>query len=225
MARNVFPAPPATPWYGDSASSVEFRLSKAYTQPNLVRLIIFGAVAGLAGFCWSRNSFSVFIIATTGFGALALYHGVAYCWRRRFRTKLTTQGLLIRGYFNHFVPWDNIKSFEVGGYGESRRLDDYLSVRLVSAYGSYRRSAGRSGRTGRRARLGTVHVIRVRGRKMLLRAPLVTSWAPDPYFDQKTRQLQELCGQEGTRPQVSLNGEPQRAHGSSPISRGPRPRS
>jgi hypothetical protein len=203
LARNVFEAPPALPdWYGDSAPDVEFRLSKAFTRPNLVGLIVCGAVAALAGFCWSRDSFSLFPIATIGFGALALYHGVAYGWRRRFRTRITARGLLIRGYFNHFVPWGNVKSFEVGGYGESRRLDDDLSVRRVSRYGSYNRAGGRIGNAGRRARLGVVHVVRVRGRKMLLRAPLVTSWAPDPYFDEKTHQLQELRGRYGTRPQI-----------------------
>jgi hypothetical protein len=204
LERNEFQAPPALPgWYGDSAPAVEFRLSRAYSQPNLVRFIVFGALAALAGFCWSRNTFSLFPLATTGFGALALYNGAAYWWRQRFRTRLTAQGILIRGYFNHFVPWDNIKSFEVGGYGESRPLDDDLSVTRVSRYGSYQRAGGRAGNTGRRARLATVHVVRVRGRKMLLRAPLVTSWAPDPYFEQKTSQLQELRGQYGTRRLVS----------------------
>jgi hypothetical protein len=204
LARNVYQAPPALPeWYGDSAPDVEFRLSKAYTQPNLVRFIITGAVAAVAGFCWSRDPFSLFPIATIGFGAVALYNGLAYCWRRRFRTRLSPRGILIRGYFNHFVPWDNVKSFEIGGYGDSRPLDDDLPVTLVSRYGSYQRSGGRAGNAGRRARLGTVHVVRVRGRKMLLRAPLVTSWAPDPYFDQKTGQLRDLRSRYGTRPQVN----------------------
>jgi hypothetical protein len=199
----VFQAPPALPgWYGDSAPDVEFRLSKAYTRPNLVRFIVFGAVAALAGFCWSRNPFSLFILGTWGFGAVALYHGAAYCWRRRFRTRLTSKGIHIRGYFNHFIPWANVKSFEVGGYGESRPLNDDLSVTRVSAYSAYTRAGGRAGNIGRRARLGTVYVVRVHGRKMLLRVPLVTSWAPDPYFDEKTGQLQELLGHYGTRPQV-----------------------
>jgi hypothetical protein len=203
MARDVFEAPPALPgWYGDSAPAVEFRLSRAYTQPNLVRFFVFGALAGFSGFCWSRDPFSAFILGTVLFGGLALYHGLAFCWRRRFRTKITARGLLIRGYFNHFVPWDNVKSFEVGGYGDSRRLDDDLSVRMVSPYGAYQRAGGRAANMGRRARLGTVHVVRVHGHKMLLRAPLVTSWAPDPYFDEKTHQLQELRGHYGTRPQV-----------------------
>jgi hypothetical protein len=203
LARNVFEAPPALPdWYGDSAPDVEFKLSRAYTRPNLVRLIAFGAVAAVAGFCWSRDPFSLFPIVTISFGAVALYNGVAYCWRRRFRTRLTARGILIRGYFNHFVPWNNVKSFEVGGYGESRPLDDDLPVTLVSRYGSYQRAGGRGGTIGPRARLGTVHVVRAHGRKMLLRAPLVTSWAPDPYFDEKTDQLQQLRGRYGTRAQV-----------------------
>jgi hypothetical protein len=45
-----------------------------------------------------------------------------------------------------------------------------------------------------------VHLVRTSGRRMVLRAPLVTSWAIDPYFDQKTRQMQEQCNQYGTRP-------------------------
>lgn len=202
MARNEFEAPPAMPaWYGDSAPDVEFRLSKAYTRPNLVRFIGFGALAALAAFGWSHDPFSLLPGATIGFGAVALYNGLAYCWRRRFCTRVNARGIFVRGYFNHFVPWANIKSIEVDGYGESRPLDDDLSATQVSRYGSYR-VGGRAGNVGRRARLGTAYVARVRGRRMLLRAPLVTSWAPDPYFDQKTRQLQELRGQYGTRPQI-----------------------
>ena len=203
MAGSTFPAGTAAPGYGDSAPDIEFRLPKAYTQPNLARFIVFGILAALLGFCWSRNPFPPFIIATIVFGLLALYHGVAYCWRRRFRTRLTTRGIEIRGYFNHFVPWDDVRSIEVGGYGASRRIDDDLPVRRVTTIGSYRKSGGRTGNTGRRARLGVVYVIRARGRKVLLRAPLVTSWAPDPYFEQKARQLQELSGQYGTRPLAS----------------------
>jgi hypothetical protein len=191
VAGSAFPAGTAGPRYGDSAPDVEFRLSSAYTRPNLVRFIVFGSLAALFGFGWSRNPFTTFIVATTVFGVLAVYHGVAYCWRRRFRTRLTTPGIEIRGYFNHFVPWDDVRSIEVGGYGGSRRIDDDLSTRS---------SFTRGGSIGRRARLGIVYVVRSGGRKMLLRAPLVTSWAPDPYFEQKARQLQELCGQYGTRP-------------------------
>ena len=53
---------------------------------------------------------------------------------------------------------------------------------------------------GARARLGTVRLVRTSGRRMLLRAPLATSWAIDPYFEQKARQMQELANQYGTRP-------------------------
>lgn len=203
MAGSPFPAGMAVPEYGDSAPDVEFRLSKAYTQPNLVRFMVFGVIAALAGFCWSRNPFSLFIVATTVFGPLAVYNGLAYCWRRRFRTRLTTQGIEIHGYFDHFVRWDDVKRIEVGGYGKSRRLDDDLSTRWATRRGSYNKAGGRTGSAGRRARLGTVHVVRDGGRKMLLRAPLVASWAPDPYFELKARQLQELCGQYGTRPPIS----------------------
>lgn len=203
MARNEFEAPPAIPdWYGDSAPDIEFKLSRAYTRPNLVRFIAFAALAALAGFGWSRNPFSLLPGATIGFGAVALYNGLAYCWRRRFRTRVNARGIHVRGYFNHFVPWDNVKSIEVGGYGDSRPLDDDLPVTRVSSYGSFRAAGGRAGNMGRRARLGIAYVVRVRGRKVLLRAPLVTSWAPDPYFDEKTHQLEALRSQYGSKAQL-----------------------
>ncbi len=40
---------------------------------------------------------------------------------------------------------------------------------------------------GYRARLATVRVSRRRGRSLLLRAPLVTSWQDDPEFQDKVR--------------------------------------
>jgi hypothetical protein len=121
------------------------------------------------------------------------YNGVMYIWRGRFRTRLTTQGVEIRGYFNHFVSWSQVSGFEVGGHGKSMSLDADLNRRTL------RRRSNPSPTSGLRARLGTVHVVRTSGRRMMLRAPLVTAWAPDPYFEQKTRQMQEVGRQHGTR--------------------------
>jgi hypothetical protein len=181
----------------------DYRLTPAYVRPNLTRFFIFGALGALFLYADSRRAFPDLLFLGTVFSPVAIYNGVAYIWRRRFRTRLTTQGVEIRGYFNHFVPWSDVRGFEVGGFGDSQRLDrGYDDTSMAGPRGGFLHTTRISptSTVGRRARLGTVYLVRTNGRRMLLRAPLVTSWAVDPYFDQKARQMQEQCNQYGTRP-------------------------
>ena len=191
---------PGPAGYAPSGQLAEYRLEPRYVRPNRMRFITFGLLTVLLAFAWERSHEVGLDYFAEIVGLIAVYHGTAYLWRRRFRTQLTAEGVQIHGYFNHFVPWRDVQGFEVGGYGDSRPLDGGYDVRVsVAGRGSYTRAAGRMASAGRRSRLGTVHLVRTSGRRMLLRAPLVTSWAPDPHFDQKSRQLQELSGQYGTR--------------------------
>jgi hypothetical protein len=202
--------------YAPSGQLAEYRLPPRYVRPNRTQFITLGAVTVLLAFAWERGHEVSLVYLALISGVFAVYHGAAYIWRGRFRTRLTSEGVEICGYFNHFVPWRDVQGFEVGGYGDSRPLNAGYDVRVaVAGRGSYRRSPGRIANTGRRARLGTVHLVRTSGRRMLLRAPLVTGWAPDPYFDQKARQLQELGGQYGTRPMAGQAHQPETGIGES----------
>lgn len=204
MAEDVFASGgPVVGITGLPETVTDYRLAPAYVRPNLTRFIIFGALGALFLYADSRRAFPDLLFLGSVFSPVAIYNGVAFIWRRRFRTRLTTQGVEIRGYFNHFVPWSEVRGFEVGGYGESQPLNRGYDGALVAGPLGGALTARRSGpapKFGRRARLGTVHLVRTSGRRMVLRAPLVTSWAIDPYFDQKTRQMQEQCNQYGTRP-------------------------
>lgn len=200
MADSSYATPGPT-GYARPGQLADYRLAPRFVRPNRNQFITLGALTLLLAFAWERSHEVGLVYFALISGLFAVYNGAAYLWRGRFRTRLTSEGVEIRGYFNHFVPWHDVQGFEVGGYGDSMPLNDGYGVRVaVAGRASYTRPAGRMLRTGRRARLGTVHLVRTSGHRMLLRAPLVTSWAPDPYFDQKTTQLQELGGQYGTRP-------------------------
>jgi hypothetical protein len=185
----------------------EYRLDARYRRPFLSRFAISGVVTCLFALGAAKKTVPELLIFASLFGAVAVYSGIVYIWRDRFRTRVTTQGIEIRGYFNHFVPWSEIKGITEEGYGGSQSLDAGYDVR-VRSYGAasrpvvYRRGGGRmsGSTTGRRARLGVVRIVRHRGKSLMLRAPLVTAWAPDPYFETKLRQMQQLSGQYGTRP-------------------------
>jgi hypothetical protein len=188
---------------GSANVLAEYRLASRYRRPFLKRLVGFGALTILSSWVYLKGQghFSDFLVASYVLGPIAIYNGVVYIWRGRFRTRLTAEGIEIRGYFNHFVPWRQVDGFEESGYGASQPLGTDYNVPVGTQARSFRRVGGGSGGTiGRRARLGTVRVVRSGGRRLLLRAPLVTSWAPDPYFEQKVRELRQLNGQYGTRP-------------------------
>jgi hypothetical protein len=200
MAENAFAGNGASAWdSGLPDEVIEYRLPSAYLRPNLLRFISLGVLWALLS--W-RAVFPELFVLGQGVGVAAVYNGVAYFWRRRFRTRVTSEGVKIYGYFTHFVRWRDVQGFEVGGFGESQPLDrGHEGVWIAGPRGDVRAMRNtRSVSIGRRARLGTVYLVRPGGRRILLRAPLVTSWAPDPYFDQKARQLQEMCGQYGTKP-------------------------
>jgi hypothetical protein len=184
----------------------EYRLAPAYRRPFLSRFIISGVPTGLLAFAAAERPNPGLLLIAGLLGLAALYNGIAYVWRGRFRTRVTTHGIEIRGYFGHFVPWAEVKAIREEGYGQSQPLDagydvQYAVYGAAPRPGAFRKGGGRMGSTtGRRARLGVIRIVRRHGKGLMLRAPLVTAWAPDPYFSAKLRQMQALSGQYGTRP-------------------------
>jgi hypothetical protein len=135
------------------------------------------------------------------FSALAVYFGVTYLWRGRFRTRVTSRGIEVHGYLNHVVAWDQVRDIEVTGFGSGQtRLDEdfnapqytHMSGNLLGSSRAILPAAGRG-----MSRLASIALIRADGHKVRLRAPVVSGWADDPDFDEKARQLEELCIQHG----------------------------
>ncbi len=179
----------------DPAPDVEYRLSPEYRRPMLVRCAV---SAVLTGICLaSRNA--TLEDAAYATGALAVIFGILYLWRGRFATKVTGRGVEVHGYFNHFVPWDAIRGIEVVSFGggDLPAGQDYGGQLYSST--SMRGTGVRMVRASpnRMAVLAAIKLVRANGRKLRLRAPLVSGWAADPDFTDKARQLEQLCAKYG----------------------------
>jgi hypothetical protein len=168
----------------------EYRLNWPFRRPPLIRLMAFGALSALCALSPKLTLAAPFL------GAVALHNGIAYLWRGRFCTRLTTQGIEVRGYFNHFVSWAAVREIHDGGMGVSQPLDVGYDVEPFRGIGMGR--LGCLALTGR-APTGVIRVTTVDRTGMTLRAPLVTVWAPDPHFQDKLGQIQQLAGQYGAR--------------------------
>jgi hypothetical protein len=175
-----------------SGPEVEYRLSAQYRRPALPKFVV---MAVLAVVC-ALTPLTVLDAGVAVFGALAVYFGVSYVWRGRFRTRVTSRGIEVRGYFNHFVPWEQVRDIEVTGFGSDRMgLDPDFSDSAPYVSASIRGLARASlpAKGSEMSRLASIAVVRADGHKVRLRAPLVSGWAPDPDFEDKARQLEQLC--------------------------------
>jgi hypothetical protein len=168
-----------------SGRDVVFTLDPGFRKPLVGRgiaaliatvpMLLLGLLTAAAGFF---STFIWFWVAVTG--AAALDYWVRYFWVGRFRTRLSPEGIGIRGYFNHFVPWVEVIGMEVTGYDEPTNLGRDTADRYFNATG------------GVRAKLYTVRLVRAgHRRRMLLRAPLVTAWQSDPEFTDKVDTIRD----------------------------------
>ena len=123
---------------------------------------------------------------SVAFGAAAVGSAVLDLRRRRFRTRLSAQGVEVRGYVDRFIPWSEVTGIEVGGYP----MPDAGKAPI----------RGTPGDSPVKQRLATVRVARRRGRSVLLRAPLVTSRQHDPEFENKVRLLRQWWRDYGQGP-------------------------
>jgi hypothetical protein len=138
------------------------------TVPGLLLVLLAVGGGSLSAFIWCW-------VAVTGVATLD--YAVRYLWVGRFRTRLSAEGIEIRGYFNHFVPWAEVTGVEVTGYAVPTRTAPTSSQRAARRLDST---------SGVRAKLFTVRIARAgHRRRMLLRAPLVAAWQSDPHFVDK----------------------------------------
>jgi hypothetical protein len=178
-----------------TAQDVEYRLSRQYRRPMLNR---FAAMVVLTVLCIvTRNP--TLEVAAYATGALGLIFAGLYLWQGRFATRVTSRGIEAHGYFNHFVPWHDVRDIEVTSWSAGRLAADedyggrtYASASVYGAGVRVRRSS-----PNRMAHIASIKVVRANGTKLRLRAPVVSGWASDPDFDDKARQLDQLCARYG----------------------------
>jgi hypothetical protein len=166
---------------------VEFRLDRGFRTPLIRRGVVALAAAARAAAAGTALGTPMFLLA----GLCCLFAagcGVAYAWRGRFRTVLKPEGIQVRGYLNHFLPWSEIAGFTVGGHGAApsalpgdARPEEHIAVVRTSWKGM---SAPAANRRPPRL-LITVRVVRTKGRRLTLRAPIVTGWQGDVEFYDK----------------------------------------
>jgi len=176
----------AEPFHGPD---IEYRLSRKYRRPVVVRFV---TMVALTIVC-IITPLTVLDPAAAIFSALALYFAVMYLWRGRFRTRVTSRGIEVRGYFNHFVPWDQVRDIEVSTLPGASGPEENFGSSAVAQLGIGLRSVPAPNPGRNISRLAGLSVVKADGHKVLLRAPVVSGWAADPDFDDKARQLHELC--------------------------------
>jgi hypothetical protein len=186
---------------------IVFRLDRGFRKRLALRagmLAVVGAVLASVG---AQLGPQMFVLAGLC-GAAAAGCVAAYLWRGRFRTVLTPQGIKIRGYFNHFVPWSDIAGFQVHSHGPARSLqeDGRGQAEQIQVFrGSMRGQRMAADRRPPKV-LVVVRVVRVKGRRVTLAAPRVTTWASDSEFDDKVRLMDQWRQQYGVPPGVTMPG-------------------
>jgi hypothetical protein len=174
---------------------VEFRPDRAYRRPALRRFLLLAVVTALLALTPLPVAMRDAAWLT---GAIAAWSGVTYLWRGRFATRVTSRGIEARGYLNHFVPWEDVAGLHIGGSAaaDARPGDPRPQYVRAGLGGTTVVSKGPAGF----GRLAAIRIVRANGHKLLLPAPVVTAAASDARFDDKARQLQELCRRYGRPP-------------------------
>jgi hypothetical protein len=169
----------ATAWEAGAVEDVEFRPGPRYRNWLLVRATV-GLVLGFAFLAVARGQGTLDLIALVplAYAACCL---VGWARRGMMSTRLTSQGIAIRGYRSRFVPWQDITAVEVVSYDRAQ------SIAVASARTRRSSTAARRSRT---RKVATVQIVRANGRRIELSAPLVTGIQEDPDFDDKARLIQ-----------------------------------
>jgi hypothetical protein len=172
---------------------VEFRPGGGFSTPSLVRgcvALVFTAVlltVGLgttaAGLAW--------LAAIPGAAAVLLLTN--YFVRRGYRTRLSPQGIEMRGWRTRSVPWTGIRDIQTVTFGR---------IASVPVMGS-RRTGGRASRQGGANRkVATVRIQNSHGHWIELPAPIVTGTQEDPDFADKARRIREYWQLANGQPQT-----------------------
>lgn len=174
------------------------RRSRKYLLTRAVTALIF---AGLIAAVAESLGAPILVSAAYLVGLYAAGNAAAYALQGRFSTVLTYEGIEVRSYFRRVIPWSDVRAFRVRGLDQPELLSpdpgsarEEEPRRLAASAGMNRlpawdRPADRSQRTpsGR----VTVEVVRRRGRRLVLPAPIVAGPQGDSEFSDKIRQMEQ----------------------------------
>jgi hypothetical protein len=142
--------------------------------------------------CTALAFTAIFLILASfspAYGLIALFPGltalgllVNYACRRRFRTRLTAQGIESRRYRTIFVPWDTVRNIEIV---------DFARIANVPVTGSKLTGRPASRRGGVNRKIAVVRIQKPNGHWLELAVPVVTGRQPDPAFSDKVRLIRD----------------------------------
>jgi hypothetical protein len=186
---------------GLSGHEVVFRPDRGFRRSLVRRGVLALVFAGLAAAAGTTLGTPMFTLAGLC-GVVAAGCAAGYVWRGRFRTVLTPEGIRVRGYFNHFVPWSDVAGFAVRSRGSAppgTENGPEGATEHIEVYRSWRGMSAGTGRTP--SLLITVQVVRTKGHKLRLRAPVISGWqGDDDEFDDKVELMREWRRRYGPPP-------------------------
>lgn len=156
---------------------MEFSLGADHRRALIMRGVFALVLAIIVNFA-SDYALSTFVSVVCY--VIGAWYVVLWMWRARFSTSVGPEGIEIRGYFNRTVPWSQIREIFV---------QDYERSRIPVAAGYSNRGRGSSGRGSKK--VAAVKIVRTSGRRLELRAPLVTMATADSEFDAKVDAIRE----------------------------------
>jgi hypothetical protein len=188
---------------GSSGQETVFSLDRGFRKPLVLRGAMSLVIGGLAVAASALLGPPMLVLAGLC-GLVTVGYAVAYVWHSRFRTVLTPEGIHVRGYFSHFIPWLDVAGFAVRNHGAAPAWDGSdgeggeSPAQPIEVYrGSRSATAVLGGNRRTSAPLVTVQVVRTNGHRLTLRAPVVTGWQDDPGFDDKVRLMEQWRRQYG----------------------------
>ena len=185
---------------GLSDQEVVFGLDRGFRKPLVQRGALTLVIGGLAVAASALLGPPMLVLAGLC-GLTVVGFAVAYAWRGRFRTVLTPEGIHVRGYFSHFIPWPDVAGFTVRNHGAAPSWDGSdgeSPAQPIEVYRGSRSGAAMLRGNGRTSRpLVSVEVVRTNRHRLTLRAPVVTGWQDDPEFDDKVRLMEQWRRQYG----------------------------
>jgi hypothetical protein len=189
------------PASGLSGQETVFGLDRGFRKPLVQRGALSIVIGGLAVAASALLGPPMLVVAGLC-GLVAAGYAVAYAWHSRFRTVLTPEGIHVRGYFSHFIPWPDVAGFAVRNHGAAPSWDGSdgeSPAQPIEVYrGSRSGTAMLRGNSRTSRPLVSVEVVRTNRHRLTLRAPVVTGWQDDPGFDDKVRLMEQWRRRYGT---------------------------
>jgi hypothetical protein len=185
---------------GLSGQQTVFSLDRGFRKPLVQRGALTLIIGGLAAAASALLGPPMLVLAGLC-GLVTVGFAVAYALQSRFRTVLAPEGIHVRGYFSHFIPWPAVAGFAVRSHGAAQSWGDSggeSPAQPIEALGGIRGTAGTlRGNRRTSSPLVSVQVVRTNGHRLTLRAPVVTGWQDDPGFDDKVRLMEQWRRQYG----------------------------